>query len=171
MAKKNRVYCDNFNNDTKIKLEHVRNCTIKVNLVSEYEFHEIVNNLHVKNELDWNDFKNLLLKMFEYPQPVSDNRAKLKVIILACSMGDKNPCYCSYLIMQLYVALTSLPLAIIHVDVLTVLMVSDFENSLTNPHSSLAKVLLAFSCVFIPVVFLRIGLIIVKIVQLCYQRD
>ena len=174
IAYENRVNYDNFNNDTKIKLKHVRNYTTEVNLVSEDEFHEIVNNFYRNNnyvnyKLDWNDFKNLLLKMFEYT--VSDNLPKLKDRKLAWFMGDKNPFYCSYLIMRLYVALTSLSLAIIYIAVLTVLMVSDFENSLTNPHSSLAKALLVFSCVFIPEVVVRIGLLIVEIVQLCYRRD
>ena len=167
IANENGVNYDNFNDETKIKLNDVKHYTIKVNLVSDYdEFYEIVNNFYRNNnyvnyKIDWNDFKNLLLKIFEYPQPVSDNLAR----------GDKNAFYCSYLIMRLYVALTSLPLAIIYIAVLTVLMVSDFENSLTNPHSSLAKALLAFSCVFIPEVVVRIGLVIAEIVQLCYRRD
>ena len=171
MANKNGVHdINDINDDTKIKLEDVRHYTIKVNLVSEYEFKQIVNNTYV-DELDWNDFKKLLFEILKYPKPVSDNFAKLNDIILACSMGDKNAFYCSYFVMRLYVALTSLPLAIIHIVVLTVLMVSDFENSLTNPHSSLTKALLAFSCVFIPEVFARITLIIFKIVQLCYRQN
>ena len=95
IAYENGVYHDNFNDETKIMLEHVRNYAIEVNLVSEDEFNKIVNKLHVKNELDWNEFKNLLLEIFEYSQPVSDNLAKLKDIILARFMGDKNACYCT----------------------------------------------------------------------------
>ena len=67
------------------------------------------------------DFKNLLITTFG---------CKGRIQMSVFHMGV---CYDNCLIIQLYVAFTSLPLAINHTITLTVVIVKDFDNNLTNP--------------------------------------
>ena len=117
-----------FGTDITIQTSDVRIYAKKVKLVlDEQEFNDMLKNLSssdtlARDQLDWNDFKNLLLTTFG-----CRDRIQMPVF----HMGV---CYDSCLIIQLYVAFTSLPLAIIHTITLTVLIVKDFDISLTNPN-------------------------------------
>ena len=166
-----------FGTDITIETSDVRMYAEKIKLVlDEQEFNNICNT-SVRDQLNWENFKDLLLRIFEYPRSSSDSLHNLENTILTCPFGDKRDfcCYSSYLIIQLYIALTSLPLAIIHTITLTVLIVKDRDNSLTNPHSTMTTALLTFSFIFIPELIARCFLIIAMYFferkQMCNQRS
>ena len=115
--------------------------TKKVKLVlDEQEFNDMQKNLSSSDTLakDQLDFKNLLITTF-----CCKGRIQMPVFHMSV-------CYDSCLIIQLCVAFTSLPIAIIHTITLTVLIVKDFDNNLTNPNSTMTTALLTFSFIFIP---------------------
>ena len=167
---KKRVYVnaeirpeDVFSTGITIQTNDVKKYAKKIKLVlDEQEFNDMLNNSSIsdilfKDQLDWNDFKNLFLTMFS---------CKDRIQMPVFHMGV---CYESCLIIQLYVAFTSLPLAIIHTITLTVLIVKDFDNSLTNSNSAMTTASLAFSFIFIPEFIARICLII-AMSNICQRR-
>ena len=168
-----------FSTDITIQTSDVKMYANKIKLVlDDREFNNICNTL-ANQQLNWEDFKDWLLTIFEYPRSFSDSFHKLEDIIITRLIGTGNKsdfcCCSSYFIIQLYVAFTSLPLAIIHTITLTVLIVKDFDNSLTNPNSAMTTALLTFSFIFIPEFIARIWLIIVAYIferkQMCNKRS
>ena len=152
-----------FGSNTKIKTKDLKTYAIKVNLVNEEEFDDILRNWQVCNDLDttdlldWNSFRDLLLKIYECQETIH---------MLTCHSGVF---YSTYLIIRVGVALTSLPLAIVHTIVLTWLIVKDSDSNFTNPNSEMTQVLLVFSCIFIPEFIGRVYLIIFEKIWL-FQR-
>ena len=170
---------DVFGTDTKIQTDDMEMYHENIKLVlDDQEFNNICKT-SANQQLNWKGFKDWLLKIFEYPQSSSDSLCKLEDILLARLIGTGNKsdfcCYGSYFIMQLYVAFTSLPLAIVHTITLTVLIVKDFDNSLTNPNSAMTTALLTFSFIFIPEFIARNWLIIVAYIfgrkQMCNKES
>ena len=144
---------------TTIQTRDVRMYTKKVKLVlDEQEFNDMQKNLSSSDTLakDQLDFKNLLITTF-------CRKGRIQMPVFHMSV-----CYDSCLIIQLCVAFTSLPIAIIHTITLTVLVVKDFDNNLTNPNSTITTALLTFSFIFIPEFIARICLIIAM--SYIYQR-
>ena len=153
-------------NGNFVKVQTIRNITVSdMNLIDEGSFRLLCVSMSVRlntlneNELKINKdkFNSLLSKIFSCHMPLQENKRNFYAI----GISDINKkCITTYLCVKFVTDLVSLPFAMIQFMCLTIFFMNDYDNSLTDPHSTMVKAMLAFSCLLFPEFFARFFLLI-----------
>ena len=152
-------------NGSFVRVQTIRNITVSdLNLIDEDSFQllcvsmSVRLNIHNENELKINKdkFNSLLSKIFSCHMPLQEDKN-----FYAFGISDINKkCITTYLCVKFVTDLLSLPFAVIQFMCLTIFFMNDYDNSLTDPHSTMVKAMLAFSCLLFPEFFTRFFLLI-----------
>ena len=145
-------------NGSFVKVQTIRNITVSdMNLIDEGSFRLLCVRPEILNE---DEFKSLLSNILSCHIPLQEN--KRNPYAMGSNIDDKcTAClYPTYLCVKFVTDLVSLPFAMIQFMFLTVFFMNDYDNSLTDPHSTMVKAMLAFSCLLFPEFFARFFLLI-----------
>ena len=153
-------------NGNFVKVQTIRNITVSdMNLIDEGSFRLLCVSMSVRlntlneNELKINKdkFNSLLSKIFSCHMPLQEDKRNFYAIGIS---NINKKCTATYLCVKFVTDLVSLPFAVIQFIYLTILLIDDYDNSLTNPRSTMVNAMLAFSCLFFPEFFVRFFLLI-----------
>ena len=147
-----------------VDFEDIKDITVnKLNLIDKDSF-ELLCDRPLPITLDEDKFKSLLSKIFSFESKKvnTDKFTSLLVAFISCQIfpSCKGRYACSYICVKLFTDVLSLLLAMIQFICLTIFLMKDYDNSLTEPHSTMVKAMLAFSCLLFPEIFARFFLLI-----------
>ena len=154
-ALRNDSYC--------VEVQKIQDITVKeLNLIDYDSFQILCVSLSIwlqhEDELKIKEdkFKSLLSKIFSCHMPLQEDKRNFYAIGIS---DINNKCTATYLSTKFVTELLSLPFAVFQFICLTIFLVEDYDNSLTEPHSTMVKAMLAFSCLLFPEFFIRLFLI------------
>ena len=143
-------------NGSFVKVQTIRNITVSdLNLIDEGSFRLLCVRPEILNE---DEFKSLLSKILSCHIPLQENKRNLYA--MGSNIDGKCIYYPTYACVKFVTHLVSLPFAMIQFMCLTILLMIDYDNSLTDPHSTMVKAMLAFSCLLFPEFITRFFLLI-----------
>ena len=135
-------------------VDQIQDITVnKLNLIDKDSF-ELLCDRPLPVTLDKDKFKSLLSKIFSFESKKVDTDKFTSLLITFCISCQiwpscKGRYACSYICVKLFTDVLSLLLAMIQFICLTIFLMKDYDNSLTEPHSTMVKAMLVFSCLLL----------------------
>ena len=150
-------------NGNFVKVQTIQDITVSdLNLIDEGSFQLLCFSPEILNE---DEFKTLLSNILLLQEDES--------IFYAIGISIiNNKCAARlYSLVKFVTDLVSLPFAMIQFVCLTVLVINDYDNSLTDPNSTMVKAMLAFSCLLFPEFFARFFLLTGHVICMLFNHS